>query len=62
MLILTRRPRERIMIGPDIVLEVFQVKGDQVRIGIQAPDEVVILREEVYTRDREAHDEDHRKT
>lgn len=47
MLILTRRPGEVIRIGPDIEVVVMAVKGPQVRIGIQAPRNVVVDREEI---------------
>lgn len=47
MLVLTRRANESIMIGPDIVVTVLDVKGDQVRIGIRAPRSVTVHREEV---------------
>lgn len=47
MLVLTRRANESIMIGPDIVVTVLDVKGDQVRIGIRAPKSVAVHREEV---------------
>jgi len=48
MLILGRRTDERIMIGDDIVITVISMRGDNVRIGIDAPDEVPVHREEVY--------------
>ena len=47
MLVLTRQTNERILIGDDIVIEVREVRGNQVRIGIEAPPEVRILREEL---------------
>jgi carbon storage regulator len=47
VLVLTRRANESIMIGPDIVVTVLDVKGDQVRIGIRAPKSVAVHREEV---------------
>jgi carbon storage regulator len=50
MLILTRRPNESLYIGPDIVLTVLGIKGNQVRIGIQAPKDVVVDREEIHQR------------
>lgn len=50
MLILTRRPGERIMIGKDVTVMVIGVNGNQVRIGVEAPREVRIDREEVATR------------
>lgn len=48
MLILTRKPYEKLCIGDDIVVMVQVVKGNQVRIGIDAPSEVKVHREEVY--------------
>jgi len=50
MLILTRRIGESILIGDDIQVSVLGVKGKQVRIGCQAPKEVVVDREEVRMR------------
>lgn len=50
MLILTRRVGETICIGQDIRVRVLGVKGNQVRIGVQAPPEVAVHREEVYER------------
>lgn len=47
MLVLTRRANESIMIGPDVVVTVLEVKGDQVRLGIRAPKSVAVHREEV---------------
>ena len=52
MLVLTRRINERIIIGDDIVVTVLEVHGDQVRIGIDAPREIKVFREEVLERDR----------
>jgi carbon storage regulator len=49
VLIITRRAGERIMIGDDIVLEVMEVVGNSVRIGIKAPRSVSVYREEIYT-------------
>ena len=48
MLILTRRVGEKLIIGDDVVVTVLGVKGSQVRVGINAPREVQVHREEVY--------------
>lgn len=48
MLVLTRSCDEEIRIGDDIVVRVLDVKGDRVRIGIQAPSEIAVHRQEVY--------------
>lgn len=49
MLIITRRPGEKVMIGDDVVVEVIEVSGSSVRIGIAAPKSVPVYREEIYT-------------
>jgi carbon storage regulator len=53
MLILTRRIGETVMIGNDITVTVVGVKGNQIRLGIEAPKDVPVHREEIYVRVRE---------
>ena len=48
MLILTRSPGETIKIGNDVNVTVLGVKGNQIRIGVDAPKEVAVHREEIY--------------
>lgn len=48
MLVLTRKPGQAITIGDNIEIVVVEIKGDQVRLGISAPREVVVHRKEVY--------------
>jgi carbon storage regulator len=50
MLILTRRVGETVMIGDDVTITVLGVKGNQVRVGINAPKSVAVHREEIYER------------
>ncbi len=48
MLVLTRKPRQQIMIGDDIVINIVEVQGDNVRIAIDAPRSIKIYRGEIY--------------
>jgi carbon storage regulator len=48
VLIITRRPGEQIMIGDDVVVEVMEVVGNSVRVGIAAPRSVPVYRDEIY--------------
>jgi len=50
MLILTRRAGEALMVGENVRVTVLGVKGNQVRIGVDAPKEVAVHREEIYDR------------
>lgn len=61
MLILTRRVDERIFIGDDITLCVLDIEGNRVRLGLEAPKDVAILREEVQQRyaDKASNDDHH---
>ena len=49
MLVLSRKETERIKLGNSIVLTVIRVSGDRVRLGIEAPPDVLVLREELQT-------------
>jgi carbon storage regulator len=55
MLILTRRVGEIIRIGPEVVVTVLGVNGSQVRLGVDAPMEVTVHREEVFERIKHEH-------
>ena len=56
MLILTRRVGETLMIGDQVSVTVLGVKGNQVRIGVNAPRNVSVHREEIYDRIQREHD------
>lgn len=57
MLALSRKANESIMIGNDIEITILEVKGEQVKIGINAPKSVPVYREEVYEQIKEANKE-----
>ena len=48
MLIITRRPGEKVMVGEDIVVHVMEIVGNSVRVGIEAPRSVPVYREEIW--------------
>ncbi len=50
MLILTRREDEKILIGENITLQVLGIEGNRVRLGLEAPKDIAILREEIHER------------
>ena len=58
MLILTRRVGETLMVGDDVTVSVLGVKGNQVRIGVNAPKEVAVHREEIYQRIQKEKDQE----
>ena len=58
MLILTRRVGETVMIGDEVTVTVLGVKGNQVRLGVNAPREVTVHRQEIYDRIRDEDEED----
>src|SRR5208337_2663133 len=60
MLILTRRVGETVMIGNEVTVTVLGVKGNQVRIGVNAPKDVAVHREEIYERIKREEDNDGR--
>lgn len=61
MLILTRRVGEAILIGDDVTITVLGVKGNQIRIGIDAPKDLAVHREEIYEKIRKEKEKDQGK-
>jgi carbon storage regulator len=61
MLILTRRPTQTVTIGNDVTVTVLEIRGRHVRIGVSAPRDIAVLREEIVekARPRRALDADH---
>lgn len=58
MLVLSRKPSESVVIDSDIIVRVIEIRGDRVRLGIEAPRERKILRQEVTDRDQKGQEED----
>ena len=57
MLILTRKVGESLLIGDDVSITILNIRGNQVKIGVQAPKDVSVHREEIYQRIHQAKDE-----
>ena len=57
MLILTRKVGESVLIGNDISITILSVRGNQVKLGVEAPKEVSVRREEIYQRIKQMKDE-----
>ena len=62
MLILTRRIGETLVVGDEVTVTVLGVKGNQVRLGVNAPKEVAVHREEIYQRIQRGEDAGHADT
>jgi len=58
MLVLTRKPGERVLIGPNIEVVVVEVHGDRVRLGFECPSHIRILREELCKDQAPLHEDD----
>ena len=58
MLVLSRKKDEKIIIGDKITVMVIEIRGDKVRLGIDAPKEVTVHRQEVYEAIKREHDEE----
>ncbi len=56
MLILTRKVGESLLIGDDVSITILNIRGNQVKIGVQAPKDVSVHREEIYQRIHQAKD------
>ena len=55
MLILTRRPTETLVIGDNVTITVLDIRGGRVRIGVNAPREIIVNREEILEKTRRGH-------
>jgi carbon storage regulator len=58
MLILTRKVGESLLIGDDVSITILNVRGNQVKIGVKAPKEISVHREEIYQRIKQAEDKE----
>ena len=58
MLILTRKVGESLLIGDDVSITILYVRGNQVKIGVKAPKEISVHREEIYQRIKQAEDKE----
>ena len=58
MLILTRRVGETLMVGDDITVTILEAKGNQIRIGVNAPKDIAVHREEIYQRIQQDQEKD----
>ena len=58
MLILTRKVGESLLIGDDVSITILNVRGNQVKIGMKAPKEISVHREEIYQRIKQAEDKE----